>query len=152
MEQKIKIGIAADHGGFELKEMIKSFLKDQQYETVDFGANILNNDDDYPDYVLPLAKAVASGEVFRGIAICGSGVGACIAANKISGVRAALIGDYFSAHQGVEDDNMNLICLGGRVTGYASAEEFVLAFLNAKFSGGERHLRRLKKVEDLGNF
>ena len=152
MEQKIKIGIAADHGGFELKEMIKSFLKDQQYETVDFGATILNNDDDYPDYVIPLAKAVASAEVFRGIAICGSGVGACIAANKISGVRAALIGDYFSAHQGVEDDNMNLICLGGRVTGYASAEEFVLAFLNAKFSGGERHLRRLKKVQDMGNY
>ena len=151
MNEKIKIGIAADHGGFELKEMIKSFLKDQQYEVVDFGATILNNDDDYPDYVLPLAKAVASAEVFRGIAICGSGVGACIASNKISGVRAALITDYFSAHQGVEDDDMNLICLGGRITGYASAEEFVLAFLNAKFSAAERHLRRLKKVEDLRN-
>ena len=151
MEQKIKIGIAADHGGFELKEMIKSFLKVQQYEVVDFGATILNNNDDYPAYVLPLAKAVASAEVFRGIAICGSGVGACIAANKILGVRAALIANYFSAHQGVEDDDMNLICLGGRVTGYASAEEFVLAFLNAKFSAAERHLRRLKKVEDLRN-
>ena len=151
MNEKIKIGIAADYGGFELKEMIKSFLKDQQYEVVDFGATILNNDDDYPDYVLPLAKAVASAEVFRGIAICGSGVGACIASNKISGVRAALITDYFSAHQGVEDDDMNLICLGGRITGYASAEEFVLAFLNAKFSAAERHLRRLKMVEDLRN-
>ena len=151
MNEKIKIGIAADHGGFELKEMIKSFLKDQQYEVVDFGATILNNDDDYPDYVLPLAKAVASAEVFRGIAICGSGGGACIASNKISGVRAALITDYFSAHQGVEDDDMNLICLGGRITGYASAEEFVLAFLNAKFSAAERHLRRLKMVEDLRN-
>ncbi len=151
MQKKVKIGIAADHGGFELKEQIKSFLQEQQYEIIDFGAAVLNNDDDYPDFVMTLAKAVASAEVFRGIAICGSGVGACIAANKISGVRAALIADYFSAHQGVEDDDMNLICLGGRITGNASAEEFVLAFLNAKFIGAERHLRRLKKVQDLGN-
>ena len=151
MQKKFKIGIAADHGGFELKEQIKSFLKEQRYEIIDFGAADLNNDDDYPDFVIPLAKAVASGEICRGIAICGSGVGACIAANKVSGVRAALIADYFSAHQGVEDDDMNLICLGGRITGYASAKEFVLAFLNAKFIGAERHLRRLKKVQDLGN-
>ncbi len=151
MEKKIKVGIAADHGGFELKEMIKPFLENQQYEVIDFGSEILNNEDDYPDYVIPLAKAVASADVFRGIAICGSGVGACIAANKIAGVRAALIGDYFSAHQGVEDDDMNLICLGGRITGYASAEEFVITFLNAKFIGAERHMRRLKKVENFGN-
>ena len=151
MQKKFKIGIAADHGGFELKEQIKSFLKEQRYEIIDFGAADLNNDDEYPDFVIPLAKAVASGEICRGIAICGSGVGACIAANKVSGVRAALIADYFSAHQGVEDDDMNLICLGGRITGYASAKEFVLAFLNAKFIGAERHLRRLKKVQDLGN-
>ncbi len=147
--EKIVIGIAADHGGFELKERISTFLKENQYQVMDFGATKLDNADDYPDYVIPLAKAVAAREIFRGVAICGSGVGACIAANKISGVRAALIVDYFSAHQGVEDDDMNLICLGGRVTGYASAEELVLAFLNAKFIGAERHVRRLKKIDNL---
>ncbi len=147
--QQIIIGVAADHGGFELKERMITFLIESQYQVVDFGAKKLNDSDDYPDYVIPLANAVAAGAVFRGIAICGSGVGACIAANKVSGVRAALIVDYFSAHQGVEDDNMNLICLGGRVTGYASAEELVLAFLKAKFIGGERHIRRLQKIKNL---
>ena len=146
-----KIGICADHGGFELKEKIVAFLLENNFQSVDFGANELDIADDFPDYVIPLAKAVSAGEVFRGIAICGSGVGACIAANKISGVRAALIADYFSAHQGVEDDDMNLICLGGRVTGYASAEELILAFLKAKFIGAERHLRRLKKIQNLEN-
>lgn len=146
-----KIGICADHGGFELKEKMKTFLLENQFEPFDFGAEVLDSTDDFPDYVIPLAKAVAAGEVFRGIAICGSGVGACVAANKVSGVRAGLITDYFSAHQGVEDDDMNLICLGGRVTGYASAEELVLAFLNAKFIGAERHLRRLKKIQNLEN-
>ena len=144
-----KIGICADHGGFELKERMKSFLLENKFEVVDFGAKKLDTFDDFPDFVIPLAQSVSAGEVFRGIAICGSGVGACIAANKVSGVRAALIVDYFSAHQGVEDDDMNLICLGGRVTGYASAEELVLAFLNAKFIGAERHLRRLKKIQDI---
>lgn len=144
-----KIGICADHGGFELKEKITDFLIENQFNPVDFGAKRLDDTDDYPDFVIPLAKAVAAGEVFRGIAICGSGVGACIAANKVAGVRAALITDYFSAHQGVEDDDMNLICLGGRITGYASAEEFVLAFLNAKFIGAERHIRRLQKIQKL---
>ncbi|HUI33297.1 MAG: RpiB/LacA/LacB family sugar-phosphate isomerase [Dysgonamonadaceae bacterium] len=148
-----KIGICADHGGFELKEKMKSFLIENHFQPIDFGAEQLDKDDDYPDFVIPLAKAVAADEVFRGIAICGSGVGACIAANKVRGVRAALIHDFFSAHQGVEDDDMNLICLGGRVTGYASAEEFVLAFLNAEFIGAERHIRRLREIEKLeGNW
>ncbi|WP_243718052.1 RpiB/LacA/LacB family sugar-phosphate isomerase [Pedobacter changchengzhani] len=147
----IKIGICADHGGFELKETIIPYLIKNNYEVIDFGAKQLDSADDFPDYVIPLAKAVANGEVFRGIAICGSGVGACIAANKVSGVRAALIVDYFSAHQGVEDDDMNLICLGGRVTGFASAEELVLAFLKANFIGAERHVRRLKKIQQLEN-
>lgn len=151
MSTFIKIGICADHGGFELKEKIKSFLAENQFEPVDYGAMELNNSDDFPDFVIPLAKAVASKEVFRGIAICGSGVGACIAANKISNIRAALIAEHFSAHQGVEDDDMNLICLGGRITGYAAAEELVLAFLNAKFIGAERHLRRLTKIQNLEN-
>ena len=144
-----RIGVCADHGGFELKEKIKLFLTDKGFEPVDFGAKVLDDGDDYPDFVIPLAKAVVAGDIFRGVAICGSGVGACIAANKVAGVRAALIHDHFSAHQGVEDDDMNLICLGGRITGYASAEELVLTFLNAQFIGAERHLRRLLKIQNL---
>jgi ribose 5-phosphate isomerase B len=145
----MKIGIAADHGGYELKNILHSFLKDKDYDVVDFGAFELDNTDDYPDFVIPLARAVAQKEVERGVAVCGSGVGAAIAANKVAGVRAALINDHFSAHQGVEDDDMNLICLGGRVTGFAAAQELIMAFLNAKFSGLERHNRRIKKVQSL---
>lgn len=151
MEVNKKIGICADHGGFELKQKIVPFLIKNNFDIIDFGAITLDNSDDFPDFVIPLAKAVSQREVFRGIAICGSGVGACIAANKIAGVRAALITEHFSAHQGVEDDDMNLICLGGRITGFASAEEFVLAFLNAEFIGAERHLQRLKKIQDIEN-
>jgi ribose 5-phosphate isomerase B len=109
----------------------------------------LNPTDDYPDFVLPLARAVTRGEVKFGVAICGSGVGASIAANKVAGVRAALIHDSFSAHQGVEDDDMNLMCLGGRVIGIKIAEELITAFLNAKYIGAERHQRRLAKVTAL---
>ena len=145
----MKLGIAADHGGYELKGIISAFLKNLGYELIDYGAYELDTKDDYPDFVIPLAEAVAAKEVERGIAICGSGVGAAIAANKVAGVRAALIKDHFSAHQGVEDDDMNLICLGGRVTGFMAAEEFILSFLNAKFSGEERHMRRLQKVQSL---
>ncbi|HKJ32857.1 MAG TPA: RpiB/LacA/LacB family sugar-phosphate isomerase [Balneolaceae bacterium] len=144
----MKIGIATDHGGFDLKTVIEHYLKSKSYEIEDFGAYELNPGDDYPDYIIPLAEAVASGEVERGIAICGSGVGASITANKIEGVRAALIHDIFSAHQGVEDDNMNIICFGGRVTGPSLAKELVDAFLKAEFSGQERHLRRIRKVKD----
>ncbi|HVZ96388.1 MAG TPA: RpiB/LacA/LacB family sugar-phosphate isomerase [Chitinophagaceae bacterium] len=143
------LGIAADHGGFELKETIKSFLQNLGYEVTDFGAFASDSKDDYPDFVIPLAQAVADKKVDRGIAICGSGVGACVAANKITGVRACLIHDHFSAHQGVEDDDMNVICLGGRVTGYMAAEELITSFLNAKFIGAERHIRRLNKVKAL---
>ena len=145
----MKIGICADHGGYALKEIIRLWLLKMDYEVVDFGAFKLNDEDDYPDFVTPLARAVAINEAQRGIAICGSGVGAAIAANKVAGVRAALIQDHFSAHQGVEDDNMNLICLGGRVTGFASAQEIILTFLKAKFSGAERHMRRLQKIKQL---
>ena len=143
----MKIGIAADHGGYELKEIIHPFLISLGYEVKDFGAFQLNKEDDYPDFVVPLALAVAGKEIERGIAICGSGVGASVAANKISGVRAALINDHFSAHQGVEDDDLNMLCLGGRFIGFMSAQELVQSFLNAKFTGAERHMRRLKKVE-----
>ena len=145
----MKIGIAADHGGYVLKEEMKSWLTSLGHDVKDFGAHQLNPVDDFPDFVVPLAKAVASAEVERGIAVCGSGVGASIAANKIGGVRAALIHESFSAHQGVEDDDMNLICLGGRVVGSKAAEELIDAFLNAHFIGGERHRRRLDKVKAL---
>jgi len=146
----MKIGIASDHGGFELKQLIKERLSKLDYKIVDFGNNAYDSADDYPDYVVPLAKSVADGEVERGIAICGSGVGASIAANKVTGARAALINDHFAAHQGVEDDDMNIICLGGRITGVETAMELTLAFLNAKFIAGERHLRRLRKADPAG--
>lgn len=145
----MKIGIAADHGGFALKEVIKKSLQAQHHDIKDFGAMKLDDTDDYPDFVVPLAKSVAAGEVERGIAVCGSGVGASIAVNKVPGVRAALIHDHFSAHQGVEDDDMNLLCLGGRVTGDEMAKELVNTFLKAKFTAAERHQRRLNKVKQL---
>jgi ribose 5-phosphate isomerase B len=142
----MRTGIAADHGGFELKEQLSKMLQESGYEVVDFGANKLVENDDYPDFVLPLAKAVSNGTMERGIAICGSGVGACIAANKVTGVRACLIHDVYSAHQGVEDDNMNMICLGGRTVGYALACELTRIFLMAEFSNAERMQRRLAKI------
>jgi ribose 5-phosphate isomerase B len=145
----MRIGIAADHGGFELKVQLIAALKTAGYEVEDFGAHELVTGDDYPDFVVPLARAVAKGEITRGLAICGSGVGACVAANKVPGVRAALITDSFSAHQGVEDDDMNVMCLGGRVTGYALSWDLVQTFLSAHFKGAERFKRRLAKVSAL---
>jgi len=143
------IGIAADHGGFKLKAKLNAVLTFAGYPIKDFGASELLEDDDYPDFVIPLAKAVSRGEITRGLAICGSGVGACIAANKVPGVRAALITESFSAHQGVEDDDMNMMCLGGNVTGSALAWELVQTFLNASFKPEERFKRRLEKVAAL---
>jgi ribose 5-phosphate isomerase B len=145
----MRIGVAADHGGFALKETLVIELREAGYEVFDFGAHHAEHDDDYPDYIIPLARAVASGEVARGIALCGSGVGASIAANKIAGVRAGLIHDVFSAHQGVEDDDMNVFALGGQVIGDALARELIHTFLNARFSGAERHRRRVAKVAAL---
>jgi ribose 5-phosphate isomerase B len=145
------IGIASDHGGFELKRFLVEELKELKYEILDFGAFDLDPNDDYPDFVIPLGEAISIGKVEKGIAVCGSGVGASIAVNKINGVRAALIQDHFSAHQGVEDDNMNLLCLGGRTTGKMVAKELVISFLSAKFTGEERHVRRLRKVASLEN-
>lgn len=147
----MRIGIAADHGGFELKEYLTAALKTEGHEVVDFGAKALNEGDDYPDFVIPLARAVASGELIRGIALCNSGVGVCFAANKVRGVRAALITDSFSAHQGVEDDNMNIICLGGQVIGRELAWDLVKTFLNAQFNVTERFTRRLAKISELEN-
>jgi ribose 5-phosphate isomerase B len=145
----MRVGIATDHGGFSLKVEFVAQLRNAGHEVVDFGAHSLNPADDYPDFVLPLAKAVADGQVERGVAICGSGVGASVCANKVQGVRAGLVHDHFSAKQGVEDDHMNIICMGGRTVGPCVAWDLVEAFLAAKYSQAERHLRRLAKVASL---
>ena len=145
----MRIGIATDHGGYGLKEELVAQLRNAHHEVIDFGAHKLNSGDDYPDFVVPLAKAVVSGQVERGVAICGSGVGAAVCANKVPGVRASLIHDHFSAQQGVEDDHMNILCMGGRTVGPAVAWDLVQTFLAAEYSKAERHLRRLGKVAAL---
>jgi len=142
-------GTAADHGSFELKQPLVIRLREAGHHMVDFGDHNLQPNDDYPDFGIPLAHAVAEGKTDRGIAVCGSGVGACVAANKIAGVRACLIHAAFSAHQGVDDNNLNMICLGDQVFGVADACELVETFLAASFSGEERHRRRLAKVAAL---
>jgi ribose 5-phosphate isomerase B len=145
----MRVGIATDHGGFLLKEELLDQLRAAGHDVVDFGAHELNPSDDYPDIIVPLARAVAAGKVRRGIAICGSGVGASVCANKVVGVRAGLVHDHFSAQQGVQDDNMNVICMGGRTVGPAVAWDLVKTFLACEFSGAERHIRRLSKVASL---
>ena len=141
-----KIGIAADHGGFELKEHLKTKLHASGYEIEDFGAETFDINDDYPDRIMPIALAIAEGEIVKGIAVCGSGVGAAIVANKVPGVRAPLITETYSARQGVEHDDMNILCIGGRVLGPALAIEIVEAFLEAKYIGEGRFQRRLDKL------
>ena len=145
----MKIGIATDHGGFGLKEELLARLQADGHEVTDFGAHSLAPDDDYPDYVLLLASAVSAGEVERGIAICGSGVGASVCANKVHGIRAALIHDHFSAKQGVEDDHMNILCMGGRTVGPEVAWDLVRTYVEATYSSEPRHLRRLGKVAEI---
>src|SRR6201988_3632184 len=145
----MRVGIATDHGGFELKQRLVERLQAAGHAIVDFGANTMNSADDYPDFVVPLARAVVAGTVDRGVAVCGSGVGASVCANKIAGVRAALVHDHFSARQGVEDDHMNILCMGGRTVGPAVAWGLVQTFLGARFSRAQRHLRRLSKVAAL---
>jgi ribose 5-phosphate isomerase B len=147
----MRLGIATDHGGFPLKVEILARLRAAGHDVVDFGAHALASDDDYPDFVAPLARAVVAAQVERGIAVCGSGVGASVCANKVKGARACLIEDHFSARQGVEDDNMNIICLGGRIEGPELAWDLIQTFLAAKFSGAARHVRRLGKVAALEN-
>jgi len=146
----MKIGIAADHGGYDMKQKLHILLSARGHQVVDFGNSSYDRDDDYPDFAIPLARAVAEGTVERGVLLCGSGIGASIAANKIDGVRAAVCHDDFSARQGVEDDDMNILCLGGLTTGVAIAWNCVKSFVTAEFSGAERHLRRLAKVTALG--
>ncbi|HEX3133794.1 MAG TPA: RpiB/LacA/LacB family sugar-phosphate isomerase [Planctomycetota bacterium] len=143
------IGIAADHGGFDLKQHLTRLLTMGGHGVEDFGNHARDEHDDYPDVVVPLAEAVARGWIRRGIAVCGSGVGVAIAANKVPGVRACLIHDVYCARQGVEDDDLNLLCLGGQVIGDALAWRVVQEFLAAKFSSSERHQRRLAKIAAL---
>ena len=142
----MKLGIAADHGGFELKKQISERLRAAGHEVTDFGAHSYDGGDDYPDFVIPMAQAVSGGEVERGIALCGSGIGACIAANKVRGVRASIIEDAYSARQGVEHDDMNVVCMGGRTMGIELVWQLLETFLDAHFSGAERHRRRLAKM------
>jgi ribose 5-phosphate isomerase B len=145
----MRIGIATDHAGFALERELTRRLRAAGHDVVEFGAHALDPADDYPDFMIPLARAVVAGDVARGIGVCGSGVGASVCANKIHGVRAALVHDHFSAHQGVEDDDMNILCVGGRTIGPDLAWELVQTFLAASFSGAARHRRRLAKVAAL---
>ena len=144
------VGIATDHGGFGLKEELMVQLRTAEDTKSSISAAFtMNGSDDYPDFIVPLAHAVVAGKVERGIAVCGSGVGASVCANKIVGVRAALVHDHFSAKQGVEDDHMNILCMGGRTVGPAVAWDLVQTYLAAQYSGAERHMRRLGKVAAL---
>ena len=145
---KLKIALGADHGGFALRNELVTRLKETS-EILDLGAHTFDIDDDYPDFALAVSVAVASGKVNRGILVCGSGVGACISANKVPGVRACLCHDTYSAHQSVEHDDANVLALGARIIGPELAVELVQAFLQARFTGEERHVRRLSKVLDL---
>jgi len=142
----MRVAVGFDHGGFPIKQDIVNLLTSAGHEVNDKGAYSFDAADDYPDFAIAVARAVAAGEADRGIVVCGSGVGASVAANKVRGVRAGLCHDTYSAHQGVEHDDMNVLCLGARVIGPEVAQELVRAFLGARFSGAERHVRRLKKV------
>lgn len=145
----MRVAIGADHGGYLLKEELSSWLKEKGFQVVDVGAHDLDALDDYPDFARAVASKVASGQAERGIVICGSGIGACIVANKVKGIRAGICHDTYSAHQGVEHDDMNVVCLGARIIGVELAKEIVTAFLEARFSGEDRHRRRLQKVMDI---
>ena len=142
----MKVAVGADHAGFPLKEKMLETIREAGHQVIDCGAEQMIPGDDYPDYAERVALAIRDGQADRGVLICGSGVGASVAANKFVGIRAALCHDTFSAHQGVEDDSMNILCLGARVVGPSLAEELVNAFLRARFSNAERHARRLAKV------
>jgi ribose 5-phosphate isomerase B len=144
----MRIVLGSDHAGFEMKTMLARFLRDRGEEILDVGTNS-PDPVDYPDYAEAVGKAVAEGRADRGVLICGSGVGASVAANKIHGIRAGLCHDTYSAHQGVEHDDMNVLVLGARVIGFALAQELVSAYMNAKFTHEERHVRRLNKIKAL---
>ena len=145
----MKISLAADHNGFDLKREISDQLENEGHEVIDVGPHSHDPLDDYPDYAKKLADSVSRGESLRGIMICGSGVGASVASNKVKGIRAAVCHDIYSAHQGVELDDMNVLCLGSRIVGIEVARELVKAFITAEYTGEERHQRRLDKVLDM---
>lgn len=145
----MKISLAADHNGFDLKKEISDQLENEGHEVIDVGPHSHDPLDDYPDYAKKLADSVSRGESLRGIMICGSGVGASVASNKVKGIRAAVCHDIYSAHQGVEHDDMNVLCLGSRIVGGEVARELVKAFITAEYTGEERHQRRLDKVLDM---
>lgn len=143
----MKIAIAADHGGFPLKGSLAQMIRGMGHEVLDLGAHEFDSDDDYPDFARYVGQAIQHGQAERGIILCGSGVGATVAANKMKGVRAAICHDAYSAAQGVQHDDMNVLCLGARIIGESLAKVLVEAFVGATFSGEERHHRRLEKVE-----
>jgi ribose 5-phosphate isomerase B len=145
----MRIAIGADHGGYPLNERVISELGKAGHELVDFGTHDGSRPDDYPDYALAVGQAIQTGEADIGILICGSGVGAAVAANKLRGVRAALCSDTYSGRQSREHDDCNILCLGARVTGPELALEIVRAFVGARFTGEERHRRRLEKVAQI---
>lgn len=147
----MRIAVGADHGGYPLNETIIAVLESESHQIIDFGTHDSSQPDDYPDYAFKVGQCVQSGEADRGIIICGSGVGASVAANKMRGVRASVCHDTYSAHQGVEHDDMNVLCLGARIVGHELALELVKAFINARFSGEERHQRRLAKIAAIEN-
>jgi ribose 5-phosphate isomerase B len=142
------IAVGADHGGFVLKNKIVEFLKELGHKVHDLGTHS-EDPADYPDFAMAVSREILLQKAERGILICGSGVGACVAADKFPGIRAAICHDTFSAHQGVEDDNINILCLGARVIGTELAKDIVKVWLSASFSGAERHKRRLSKVEKI---
>ncbi|MBT3393278.1 MAG: ribose 5-phosphate isomerase B [Elusimicrobiaceae bacterium] len=144
----MKIALGCDHAGFVLKKEVKEHIEKLGYEVIDVGTNS-EESVDYPDFAFACAEKVAKGEAEKGVIICGSGVGACITANKVKGVRAAICHDEYSATQGVEHDDMNVICIGGRIVNNTTAKILVENFLKAKFTKEERHLRRLNKVLDI---
>ena len=147
----MKIILASDHAGFAYKSILIEALKEEAYEIIDLGAHSEESMDDYPDYAIKAATALLNKEADRAILICGSAVGISVAANKFRGIRAAVCHDTYSAHQSVEHDNANVLCLGQRVIGIALAQDVVQAFLKATFSNEPRHIRRLEKVASIEN-
>jgi ribose 5-phosphate isomerase B len=145
----VRVAFAVDHAGFELRHVVSSHLVERGHEVLDLGAHVLDEDDDYPDFAEAVGTTLREGQAARGLIICGSGVGAAIAANKLTGIRAGLCHDHYTAHQGVEHDDMNVLCLGARVIGSAVALEIIDAFLGARFSERPRHQRRLEKIRSL---
>ena len=147
----MNVAVGTDHAGFPLKTVVLAAIRDAGHTAIDCGAFVLEPDDDYPDFAERVARAICNGTAERGVLLCGSGVGAAVAANKFAGIRACLCHDSFSARQGVEDDDMNVLALGARVVGPSLATDLVRVFLAAEFCGAERHRRRLEKIRRLEN-